>query len=357
MTVFCVPRAGIWTRLVRVVASVYVIGLASFLIALPLTWLVRHIAISGGIIDHPNLRSSHLTPTPRGGGLAIVIATSLGISALAWMRVVDTRFALALCGGGLAVACIGFMDDRGSVSVRLRFVIHLGAAVWAMSLLGGLPPLQVGTSSVDLGIGGDIFATIAIIWILNLFNFMDGIDGIAASEAMFVTGAGAGLGVICEISPATSASSLIVCGASLGFLVWNWPPAKIFMGDVGSGYLGYVIAVLALAAARQNGAVIFVWLILGGGFFVDATVTLVRRLLRRERIYEAHRSHAYQWLSRKWQSHKRVTLLLWGINVGWLLPLAWLSTKFPTHALQLVGVALTPLICLAICAGAGRKEA
>jgi Fuc2NAc and GlcNAc transferase len=153
-----------------------------------------------------------------------------------------------------------------------------------------------------------------------------------------------------------AAVACILCAASAGFLIWNWPPAKIFMGDVGSGYLGYVIAVLAMAATRDNPAAVWVWLILGGVFFVDATVTLARRSLLGERLDEAHRSHAYQWLARRWRSHRRVTLSVLAVNVFWLLPAAWLAMRYPRAALWSLAGAFAPLIILAIAAGAGRRE-
>jgi Fuc2NAc and GlcNAc transferase len=142
----------------------------------------------------------------------------------------------------------------------------------------------------------------------------------------------------------------------VGFLLWNWPPAKIFMGDVGSGYLGYVIAVLALAAARDDPVALWVWLILGGVFFVDATVTLVRRVLRGDRIHQAHRSHAYQWLARRWGSHRRVIVIVTILNLLWLLPCAFLATLHPDHAVAIAVVALAPLVALAFAAGSGRRE-
>src|SRR5438094_479119 len=128
---------------------------------------------------------------------------------------------------------------------------------------------------------------------------MDGIDDIASSEPTFVAWSGAAL-----TAPAASGAAAVILGATcLGFLRWNWPPARIFMGDVVSGYLGYVIAVLALASTREDPVAIWVWLILGGVFFVDPTVTLLWRLLRGERVYEAHRSHTYQWLARRCGGH------------------------------------------------------
>lgn len=128
------------------------------------------------------------------------------------------------------------------------------------------------------------------------------------------------------------------------------------MGDIGSGYLGYVIAVLALAGATTNSAEIWICLILGGVFFVDATVTLVRRLARGDRVHQAHRTHAYQWLSRRWGSHRKVTLSVLGVNGFWLLPLAWAASRFPAHAWWLAVVALSPLVVVALIAGAGRPE-
>jgi Fuc2NAc and GlcNAc transferase len=185
---------------------------------------------------------------------------------------------------------------------------------------------------------------------------MDGIDGIAASEAAFVAFAGAWLSFAGGTETQVSAAAWVFGAGCVGFLVWNWPPARIFMGDVGSGYLGYVIGVLALAATRENHAALWVWLILGGVFFVDATVTLTRRLVRGERVYEAHRSHAYQWLARRWGSHETVTKAVTALNLLWLLPCAIFAAYHSQWALCMVFVALTPLAVVAIAAGAGRRE-
>ncbi|HVZ37159.1 MAG TPA: glycosyltransferase family 4 protein [Polyangiaceae bacterium] len=321
-----------------------------------LTGLVRRRALARGILDLPNTRSSHTIPTPRGGGLAIVVAATIGLTTLWVWGVVDSRLALALLGGGAGVALIGYLDDRGSLSVRARIVVHFACAVWAVAVLGGLPPIQWGSHAVDLGWAGVLLAVLAIVWMLNLFNFMDGIDGIAGSEAVFVSAAGAALASVGGLSGSVPAAASVVAAASVGFLCWNWPPAKIFMGDVGSGYLGYVIAVLALGATRENPAMLYVWLILGGTFFVDATVTLISRLLRGERVYEAHRSHAYQRLSRRWRSHRRVTVSVWLANVLWLLPMAMVAAANPAFAALLVLVALVPIVVAVSVAGAGRHD-
>jgi Fuc2NAc and GlcNAc transferase len=266
--------------------------------------------------------------------LSIVATVSIGVLVLGWRSPESLPLTLALLGGGLAVAIVGYVDDRRSLPVAVRMLVHLGSAAWAVYALGGLPALRWGTSTLHLGLSGDVLAVFGIVWMLNLFNFMDGIDGLAASEAVFVALAGTALAGF--LPSFGAAIALLVAAANLGFLCWNWPPAKIFMGDVGSGYLGYVLAVLALSAARENSVMLYVWLILGGVFLVDATVTLARRAARGERVYEAHRSHAYQWLSRHWKSHKSVTIAVAAVNLFWLLPCAWFATRHPLLAVWAV---------------------
>jgi Fuc2NAc and GlcNAc transferase len=329
--------------------------LLAVLMSAALTLLVRRHALSRGVLDHPNARSSHTHPTPRGGGMSIVIVVSIA-AALFIYRDMSDALPWAILSGGLAVAVVGYLDDRSSLPVRVRMIVHVASAGLAVFLLDGMPPIQWGAAVVHLGFWGDVLAVFAIVWMLNLFNFMDGIDGIAASEAAFVAAAGAGLCWLVGIHSPTSATAAAVAAASLGFLLWNWPPAKIFMGDVGSGYLGYVIGVLALATAREDPAALWTWVILGGVFLVDATVTLARRTARGERVYEAHRSHAYQWLARRWSSHKRVTLSVTAVNVLWLLPCAYFAALRPQLAAWTALVALTPLVIAAVAAGAGQRE-
>jgi Fuc2NAc and GlcNAc transferase len=269
---------------------------------------------------------------------------------------VPAALSVVLVGGGLIVGVVGFLDDRYQLSAGIRLAAHFGAALWALVWLGGLPSVHVANHSVSLGWLGYVLGTLGIVWYLNLFNFMDGIDGIAVSEAIYVASGGALLEILAGGSPGVAATASVLAAACCGFLVWNWPPAKIFMGDVGSGYLGYVLAVMAIAATHENPSAIWTWLILGGVFIVDATVTLVRRLIRGEPVCQAHRSHAYQWLARRWQSHLRVTLLVIVINVAWLLPCAVLATRFSDLAIWIAALALFPLIALAIAAGSGNTE-
>jgi Fuc2NAc and GlcNAc transferase len=190
---------------------------------------------------------------------------------------------------------------------------------------------------------------------------MDGIDGLAASQAIFMLLAAALLVLIGTQGDAAGQPVFwwlpTLAAATLGFLLLNWPPARIFMGDAGSTYLGFMIAVLALATIGLGWLSLWQWLILAAVFATDATVTLCRRLLQRERLFEAHRRHAYQQLARRWQSHRRVTLGVILVNVVWLLPLALLAGWYPGTGPALALLAYAPLVVLALRAGAGAPEA
>jgi Fuc2NAc and GlcNAc transferase len=247
-------------------------------VSMALTLAVRRFALSRGLLDVPNERSSHVVPTPRGGGVAIALTAVAGFALLTALHEVDSALFAALAGG-LGVAAVGFLDDRRALPAVGRLAVHLAAALWALAWLGGLPPLRIGDRVVELGAVGNIFGALGIVWVLNLFNFMDGIDGLAASEATFIAWSGAMFAGASPAGNAVAAAAIIFGASCLGFLRWNWPPARIFMGDVGSGFAGYVIAVLALGAARHDTVGLWTWLILGGALFVDDTATLLRRLL------------------------------------------------------------------------------
>ncbi len=317
--------------------------------------LQRRVAVSKGIIDVPNARSSHDRPVPRGGGLAIVVVASACVAGVAALGGIPASLALALVIPGFLVAGIGFVDDLKGLAASRRLMVQLLAAGLALYFLGGWSPGWFPEQSIAWFVL-QAATVVGIAWSINLFNFMDGIDGIAGAEAACLGLGGALLASSQQAEPGVPIASLIVGAASLGFLLWNWPPARIFMGDVGSGYLGLVFAVLALASAAGSPHWFFAWMILGATFLVDSGVTLVRRLLRRERVHQAHRTHAYQWLARRLGSHARATSLYLAVNVLWLLPMAWLCLQRPDHAAWIAAAALAPLVVAALCAGAGRRE-
>jgi Fuc2NAc and GlcNAc transferase len=320
-----------------------------------ITAAVRLVLVRHGVMDRPNPRSSHAVPVPRGGGVAIVVVF---LSAVVWMLLnhgIPSRLAWSLVGGGLVIAIVGFLDDRFGLPPWPRLAVHSIAAAWALWCFGSMQPSPF-SSSDSLGSWAIRTAEFGgLVWLTNLFNFMDGIDGLAGMEAVCVSAFG-GILLFRGGLPSYSQLSWLLAAASLGFLLWNWPPAKIFMGDVGSGFLGFTLGTLALFSSNSSPGLIWPWLILLAAFFVDSTVTLLRRMFLRARWYEAHRSHAYQHAAQAWASHTKVTLAVAAINIGWLFPLAWTALRFPQAAPALAAVAVVPLVYITLQFEAGREQ-
>lgn len=260
----------------------------------------------------------------------------------------------AFVGAGLLVALVGFVDDHGHIAPHWRLLSHFVAALWVFYWLGDMPPLRLFGAELSPGWIVNIFAVISLVWLLNLYNFMDGIDGIAASEAIFVTGAGL-LFASLESHTELQWIAILLIGSTLGFLIWNWPPAKIFMGDVGSGFLGMVLGIYAWWSVSEGVTVIWTWLIIFGVFLVDATTTLMRRFVLGLTWYQAHRSHAYQHAAVRW-GHRRVTIAVSIINIIWLLPMAYFANAYPDFGPIFALMALAPLLVLVFKLGAGLEQ-
>ncbi|WP_228273672.1 MraY family glycosyltransferase [Rhodocyclus tenuis] len=320
-----------------------------------LTAALRRYALARSLLDIPNARSSHALPTPRGGGLAIVISFLLALPLLVWAGLLAVHAFWALLGAGALVAAVGFLDDHRHIAARWRLLAHFAAAAWTLVCIGGAPPIMLAGWALAPSWLATALVAVYLVWLLNLYNFMDGIDGIASVEAICVCVGGALLYVLVGQSE-LAAVPLALAAAVAGFLYWNFPPARIFMGDAGSGFLGVVLGILSLLAAVQVPQLFWSWLILLGVFVVDATTTLLRRLLRGEKVYEAHRSHAYQHAARHYGRHLTVTLAVAAINLGWLLPLALLvSLGWLSGWLGLI-LAYAPLSFLALRFRAGSAE-
>lgn len=332
-----------------VLVAVFIIAAIASLV---LTGLLRRYALNKRLLDFPNERSSHTIATPRGGGLAIVLIFLMGLLALSALYSLSIIW-IAFLGASIVVTIIGFIDDHGHIAPQWRLFAHFGASIWALVWLGGFPPILLFGDAYNLGLVGNVLAVIGLVWLLNLYNFMDGIDGIAASEAIFVAGTGFLFAAISNHIELQLVAVLLI-GSTLGFLVWNWPPAKIFLGDVGSGFLGLVLGIYALWAIVEGVATIWTWLIVLGFFILDATVTLFRRLLQGSTWYVAHRSHAYQHAARRW-GHLRVTLAVSFINVFWLLPIAYFSYMHRELGLELTVLAYSPILVLVFLLGAGKE--
>ncbi|MDP5211019.1 glycosyltransferase family 4 protein [Microbulbifer sp. 2205BS26-8] len=324
------------------------------------TGVLRHYALAQDLIDIPNMRSSHSVPTPRGGGVAIVLSFLTALPVLALTNMLPWVVMWALLGSGAGVAVIGFLDDHGHIPAPWRLLGHFTAAIWALFWLGGLPPLNLLGMALDLGWLGHVLAALYLVWLLNLYNFMDGIDGIASIEAICVCLGGALLYAIPDLSGSSQTTAYIVlvllAAAVTGFLFWNFPPARVFMGDAGSGFLGITLGVLSLQATWVAPQLMWSWLILLGVFMVDATWTMMRRLIHGSKVYEAHRSHAYQYASRQFGKHLPVTLVVLGINMLWLLPLALSVGLGKLDGLLGILIAYLPLVVLAVKFNAGGRE-
>ena len=327
--------------------------IVSLVAAALLTGLARHYLLTQKVLDIPNGRSSHAVPIPRGGGVSIVVVFLLAVLLFAQRGAISNSLSWALIGGGLAVSGVGFLDDHFPVPARLRLLMHFAAGGWALWQLNGVGPLALGWTTWDWGWVGQLVALVGLVWMINLYNFMDGTDGLAGLEALCAGGLG-GLLLAWGGLGGLASCALTLAAASAGFLTWNWPPAKIFMGDVGSGFLGFVFGVLAIASAKERAWLLWPWLILLAVFIVDATVTLIRRLIAGERWYEAHCSHAFQHAARRWGSHSKVTLTIAAVNIIWLFPFALGACVWPGFGPLLALVAVAPLVYAAFRLDAGQ---
>jgi Fuc2NAc and GlcNAc transferase len=332
------------------------LSLGLFIGAWALTGGVRRYALATRLLDLPNARSSHSIPTPRGGGMAIVVMALLTLPLLGWLGALSWSTVSGMVGGGALVAAVGFVDDHGHIRARWRLTGQFAAAAWIVTQLGGAPDISFLGRILGSGWVSHVLATFYLVWLSNLFNFMDGIDGIAGVETLTVC-AGAALTSLLVL-PGNSQwlAPVVIASATLGFLVWNWPPAKIFMGDAGAAFLGLILGALSLDAARTEPRLFWSWAILSGVFIVDATVTLIRRVLRREKFYEAHRSHAYQHAAVRWGGHRPVTITVGAITLGWLFPIALMAGLGLLDGLVATLIAYAPLVAVALWLDAGRPN-
>jgi len=305
----------------------------------------------GRLIDVPNERSSHSVPTPRGGGLGIVAGAIAGVATLAAANMLQLRFAGALACG-CVIALLGYIDDRHSLSVRIRLVIQALAATAALVLLWPLPPLELPGFTVPPALAAVLYF-LGLVWLTNLYNFMDGIDGIAGAQAVAVCL----VWVALAPTAATAGVALVLAAASLGFLRYNWPPARIFMGDVGSAFLGFELGISAIALSAETATSVALWLIPLAGFIADATATLFVRVARGCKPGEAHRSHVYQRLSRRFGRHTPVTVLSFLLVLAVLGPLSLLAVgEAPTYAAVTLLIVVLALSLSAVGLGAGRDD-
>ena len=298
-----------------------------FIVSFVLTYFIKNYYIKNAILDEVNERSSHTIPTPHGGGIAIAVTWFGGLLYLYATKQIDNNLFYALIVG-VVISFVSFFDDLYDLSPKIRLASQSTVALIGLYCLGGLNSLDFGLFSINNQIFTNIVAFVAIIWFINLYNFLDGIDGYAGTEAVFLALAGFVL--------FGGAHFLVLFVSVLGFLIWNWHRAKIFMGDVGSTLLGYNVAIFTIYYANQDSINLWIWLILFGLFWFDATITLFRRYKNGERVSQAHKKHAYQRLHQSGWKHDRVVLVSIVANLVLFSFVYFISNLFIAFLLSLI---------------------
>ena len=325
---------GVMARDAAVLAAVAALA---FLIAALGTWALIPLLRRRGVVDRPNERSLHTAPTPRGGGLAPVAAVLLLWAGLGLVGHAPPRLGLVL-GGGVLLTAVSWVDDRRGLPPLPRLLAQAAAVAAGIAALA--PPASVFQGWLP-GPLDRLAAALAWIWWVNLFNFMDGSDGLAGSEAAAI---GGGLVLLAVLGGGAAGPGLFaaaLAGAALGFLLWNWAPARVFLGDAGSVPLGYLsgFLLLGLAARGQWAAA----LILPLYFLADASLTLARRLLRGERVWQAHREHFYQQAVQRGLGHAAVARRVVAADL-----LLILCSVAASRGWSLVALAVAVVIVLAL---------
>jgi Fuc2NAc and GlcNAc transferase len=276
--------------------------------------------------------------------MSIVLATFLGLFLFDSFKTSTPNQIPPVLLSGAIVALIGLFDDLGNVrSISTRLGTHVVGAGIGLWIIGGVPQISVLSYAIEPSIIGNIFAVLYVVWLINLYNFMDGINGLAGVEAISVCVLVAVLSVRNGLTSTPVISLLILASAVAGFLVFNFPSARVFMGDVGSGFLGLTFAMLSLISANEKENMFWVWMIMLGVFVVDTSYTLFYRLLKGENVKVAHRGHAYQVLARRLNSHRLVTVGVLIVNVFWLFPVAFLVVEKRLSGVVAVAFAYGPI--------------
>jgi Fuc2NAc and GlcNAc transferase len=339
----------------------FIVSLSSFALVAVLSAGVIRYGPRFGLLDTPVARSAHVAPKPLGGGAALaapyflcviwfVASAAISESALAYL-------------GCLFIVVLGFSDDRWQLSSKVRLPVQFIVSLAAVRAIG-VDSVDFGFFSLSEPLTLSLLAVLSLVWLCNLTNFMDGIDGIAASQLLVTSLSCVVLLVGLDAAAGESGEhdvvltlSVVLAASAAGFLLWNWSPASLFMGDAGSGFIGFALGLLALESLVTQRMAVWSWVLLLGVFIADTAVTLLVRIIRGERWYEGHSQHAYQILSRRLNSHPRVVGGVILINICWLLPLAWVAGILPHYGVLFATIGLAPLLLGCYRLGAGRADA
>lgn len=342
----------------------FIVSLSSFALVAVLSAGVIRYGPRLGLLDTPVARSAHLAPKPLGGGAALAAPYFLCVIWFVASAAISESMLAYL--GCLFIVVLGFSDDRWQLSSKVRLPVQFIVSVVAVRAIG-VDSVDFGFFSLSEPLVLTLLAVLSLVWLCNLANFMDGIDGIAASQLLVTSLScvvlllwleGGGNSAPDELGghDVVITLSVVLAASAAGFLLWNWSPASLFMGDAGSGFIGFALGLLALESLVTQRMSVWSWVLLLGVFIADTVVTLLVRILRGERWYEGHSQHAYQILSRHLKSHSRVVEVVICINIFWLLPLAWVAGIFPHYGVLFVTIGLAPLLFGCYRLGAGRAD-
>lgn len=305
----------------------------------------RKLAVRFNIVAKTNFRTLHNSEIPKGSGIVFALVFIILVFILSTQGLVSYDLSILICWGGLVATIFGFIDDVIDVPAIIKLLVQISLCSFVVFSFGEAP-LLIDTMQAPINIG--IFGMVAyigiLVWLINLYNFMDGVDGMAASGTVFICAAVSTILFFVSGNIEISLVVALLAFSCLGFLIFNWPPASIFMGDAGSVFIGYIFGVLIIYTMLHSNITIWTWLTVFGYFGFDTTTTLILRVFRVKRWYGAHRSHAYQNLARVWDSHKKVTSIVLCYHLFWILPLTILSVSYSQYQEIICLLAIFPVI-------------
>jgi Fuc2NAc and GlcNAc transferase len=307
-------------------------------------YLYKKIAIKFGIVANPNYRTLHELPVPRGGGVIFALLFTFSILALWGVDELSDQIFYMFGVGGFIATLFGFIDDVKNIRARIKLIVQLLLSGWVVYWLYISNLLLLNWAPIFIIIPACLFF---MVWMMNAYNFMDGVDGMAASGAIFLSLTLALVLFLTNSSVELMTIFIFIAVTVGGFIVFNWPPATIFMGDAGSVFLGYIFGSLLLFTVFNNDISIWSWLTVFGYFFADTTVTQITRIILVKKWYLAHRSHAYQNLARITDSHLKVTRGVVLYNLVWSLPLAIWSALQPEMGMVTTILSISPALVVA----------
>lgn len=319
----------------------FILVVACAVASLSTSAVYYRLALRYGPLALPNFRSLHQKPVPRGGGLAIALPVLLAAGAIHAFEGGSASFAMIHLVGGSVIMLLGVADDRWDLSARIRFPCQIAAAGWIVFWLGANEFFASRVPDVPVVFSVPLLVFI-LVWFYNAYNFIDGIDGMASTATIFIGGTMAWV-LQQHGQPYLALVCALLAAGSVGFLAFNWPPARMFMGEAGSSFISYIFSAVCLESIRTEPELVWHWLLVGTFYLTDTTLTTLTRALTVPSWYRPHRSHAYQNLARIWGDHRRVLMLVLACNIFWLLPVLWLVQGWPQFAPLVTIVAYLPV--------------